>query len=452
MTDGVPPVTVHILSGSRQGVTLVFRQERVAIGRHPECQLRFDPGQDLQVSGRHAALTWTERGWTITDLGSSNGTYLNGAVLNESHRLAEGDEVRLGGDGPRLMVSLGDPASPHPDAATGGGVTQRIKAAVARQTMGLRVITGTVLLVSVLAVAWSLWSAGGQRRAWSEERDRLTSQVDSLLAEGQTSRLDLESVVATLADSLDRARSEVTALRDRLARAEPPSGGRDSGEVARLRQQLEAALVRLERQQLAASLDFESIRRRTEPAVAMIWSERADGSVSTGTALSVGSEGDLLTNRHVVTDATGPGRRLAVQYAGSRQVWRAVVTDVHDEVDLAWARADGIEGGTPLMDRFNQRTDTLAAGSPLAIIGFPHGGQPGTDDAGERRRAVVSAGILLGQDENEIRIQGYGAEGASGSPVLDRDGQVIGIVFGGTMESDGQVLLAVPIAWARQRP
>lgn len=452
MTDGASPVTVHILSGSRQGVTLVFREDPVTIGRHPDCHLRFDPGQDLQVSGRHAALVRSPGGWSVTDLGSSNGTYLNGTAVAEAHPVSDGDQIRLGRNGPRLQVALGDPASPHPDLTAEGGVTRRVRAAVARQTVLLRTITGAAVLLAVLVVGVNLWSMRGQRLVWSEERDRLTQQVDSLLRSSQVSRIALEAVVANLADSLRDARADVTSLRDRLADVQPPSGGRDSDEVSALRRQLQAALVRLERQQLAASLDFDGIRRRTEPAVAMIWSEWGDGSVSTGTALSVGSDGTLLTNRHVVTDDDGPGRRLAVQYAGSSQVWRADVVDVHDRVDLAWARAAGIRGATPLVDRFNPRLDTLPVGSPVAILGFPLGGQPGTDAPGERRRAVVSAGILLGHGEHEIRIQGYGAEGASGSPVMDRDGQVIGIVYGGVAESGGEVLLAVPIAWAQARP
>ncbi|NNM35077.1 MAG: hypothetical protein HKO53_18515, partial [Gemmatimonadetes bacterium] len=348
--------------------------------------------------------------------------------------------------------ALGDPASPHPDLIHGGGVTRRIKAAVARQTVLLRAITAAAVLLSVLVVVVNLWSTRGQRQAWSEERDLLTSRVDSLLTASETSRLSLETMVANLADSLGDAQVEVTTLRDRLARVSPPAGGRDTDEVAELRRQLQAALVRLERQQLAASLDFEGIRRRTEPMVAMIWSEWGDGSVTTGTALSVGRDGTLLTNRHVVTDGGGAARRLAVQYAGSSQVWRADVLGVHNGVDLAWAKAAGIQGGTPMMDRFNPRLDTLPIGSPVAILGFPLGGQPGTDAAGERRRAVISAGVLVGHDASEIRIQGYGAAGASGSPVMDRDGQVIGIVYGGATGSGGEVLLAVPIARAGERP
>ncbi len=41
-------------------------------------------------------------------------------------------------------------------------------------------------------------------------------------------------------------------------------------------------------------------------------------------------------------------------------------------------------------------------------------------------------------------IQGYGATGASGSPVLDGDGRVVGVVFGGRDAGDGHRLLVVP--------
>jgi len=451
VTEGSSQIWIRILSGSRTGIELTFRDTRVAIGRHPECQLRFDPGQDLQVSARHAAFVRGPTGWTVEDLGSRNGTFLNGSPIGTPQLLADGDEIRLGADGPLLEISLTGLYSPRPKAQ-GGVTTQRIRAAVATQTSRLRAVLAVTSVAAVTVVAGTFWARERDRQRWATDRDSLTGQVDSLLRVTEAPGPDLEAVVSVLADSLQSAREEAQGLRDRLAAIPPPSTQADSREVDELRRRLQDALVRLERQQLAASLDFEEIRRRTEPAVAMIWSEWSDGTVSTGTALSIESGGLLLTNRHVVEGPGGPGRRLAVQFAGSSQVWRGTLVDTHEEVDLGWVRTEGIVGQTPVLDRFNHRLDTLAMGSPVAIVGFPHGGRPGTDAPGARRRAVVSAGVLLGSSDVEIRIQGYGAEGASGSPVVDRDGQVIGLVYGATLEDGGEVLLAVPIAWADRRP
>ena len=47
---------ITFLSGSRAGQTSIFSQPHVTIGRHPQCELQFDPEADLDVSSRHATI------------------------------------------------------------------------------------------------------------------------------------------------------------------------------------------------------------------------------------------------------------------------------------------------------------------------------------------------------------------------------------------------------------
>jgi S1-C subfamily serine protease len=44
-----------------------------------------------------------------------------------------------------------------------------------------------------------------------------------------------------------------------------------------------------------------------------------------------------------------------------------------------------------------------------------------------------------------IQLDSYGAEGASGSPVFNRDGKVIGLVYGGQRGSNGRIVFLTPI-------
>ena len=49
------------------------------------------------ASGRHAQLLMDVQGnFTLTDLGSTNGTYVNGTLLASAQRLRSGDVVRIG--------------------------------------------------------------------------------------------------------------------------------------------------------------------------------------------------------------------------------------------------------------------------------------------------------------------------------------------------------------------
>jgi len=82
---------------------------RLRFGRHPECEVSFDPQRDIDASSRHAELRQVDAGWVLVDLGSSNGTYVDG------HRVTETPVVRnipvaveFGPGGPRIRLFVGD--------------------------------------------------------------------------------------------------------------------------------------------------------------------------------------------------------------------------------------------------------------------------------------------------------------------------------------------------------
>ena len=65
----------------------------VRIGRGPGATLRM---ADVSVSRFHAELRHVEDGWMLRDLGSLNGTYLNGLRITTPVRVRAGDHVRFG--------------------------------------------------------------------------------------------------------------------------------------------------------------------------------------------------------------------------------------------------------------------------------------------------------------------------------------------------------------------
>src|SRR5262245_66634790 len=91
-----------VLSGARAGQTSVFSQAYICIGRHPQCELQFDPDKDLDVSSRHAAVALDGLMYVLRDLGSTNGTFVNGQRLTTDHVLATKDVVRFGQQGPEV--------------------------------------------------------------------------------------------------------------------------------------------------------------------------------------------------------------------------------------------------------------------------------------------------------------------------------------------------------------
>jgi pSer/pThr/pTyr-binding forkhead associated (FHA) protein len=74
------------------GDPIPLLKETLVIGRRESCDicLRFP-----NVSGRHCELNFEDGIWSIRDLGSTNGTKVNGTLVKQ-HRLRDGDEITLG--------------------------------------------------------------------------------------------------------------------------------------------------------------------------------------------------------------------------------------------------------------------------------------------------------------------------------------------------------------------
>ena len=82
---------VWTLSGRRP---VELEADRYTVGKDDQNDLVVD--SDPTVSRLHAVLERFPAGWCVTDLGSSNGTFLNGERIWAQQRLRHGDEVRVG--------------------------------------------------------------------------------------------------------------------------------------------------------------------------------------------------------------------------------------------------------------------------------------------------------------------------------------------------------------------
>src|SRR5215469_12317020 len=84
----------------------------IAIGRAPSCDIVLEG--DQLASRRHALFRSRSDGYTVVDLGSSNGTYINDLEIREAVLLHEGDHISIGGH--ELIYST-SPAGPHASLA-----------------------------------------------------------------------------------------------------------------------------------------------------------------------------------------------------------------------------------------------------------------------------------------------------------------------------------------------
>ena len=89
---GKGPALVVRSGGGRAGESFFPSGERTLIGRSPECDVFLD---DVTVSRKHAELVRDGETFTISDLGSLNGTFVNRKRI-ESAELEDDDEVQIG--------------------------------------------------------------------------------------------------------------------------------------------------------------------------------------------------------------------------------------------------------------------------------------------------------------------------------------------------------------------
>jgi pSer/pThr/pTyr-binding forkhead associated (FHA) protein len=78
--------------GPSAGSRFLLDTEVVTAGRHPDSEIFLD---DVTVSRRHAEFRRTAGGFTVADVGSLNGTYVNRDRIDEV-ALQGGDEVQIG--------------------------------------------------------------------------------------------------------------------------------------------------------------------------------------------------------------------------------------------------------------------------------------------------------------------------------------------------------------------
>lgn len=462
---------IKILTGTRQGHTEVFSKPYLGLGRHPASDIQFDPERELEVSARHAALIKQNVHWYVRDLGSRNGTLVNGHKISGDVTLDDTDQIKLGPDGPTIEFRLvpddtpdgivarasraSAPQAVRPlDATIGPGgrarasTTSRIRVEVGRQTKKLQVVVGTLAVVLVAAAAAFLVYSRQLERVREQAIAAMQSRTDSILREAESAVRTLQGQVEGLAQALRQSQIEVESLQLRLATARR-SG--DAGQVDLLQRELADVTQVLRYQQAAATVDYRGIVDANQRAIGMLYVEFGPGHVFTGTAFAVRPDGTMLTNRHVVTGENGQRRpvRMGVQFADSDQFFPAQLVAVSDEVDLAVIKVT-VRGGVPTVAGLNAQPDTVRQGDPVAIIGFPLGTDLPMSASGSRTilRTTFTAGTVSKVLAERLQIDGYGAQGSSGSPIFDRGGQVVGILFGGQPGSEGRIVYSVPATYA----
>ncbi|SIS47117.1 S1C family serine protease [Salimicrobium flavidum] len=170
----------------------------------------------------------------------------------------------------------------------------------------------------------------------------------------------------------------------------------------------------------------EDVREYKESVVVV------EAGQSKGTGFSYTSDGKILTNHHVIEG----GERISVSFE-EQGLYAAEVVEEYEAIDLAVLEVE--EQGLPHLDladkaEIEERPPITFIGNPLRFIRIANEGE------------VIGERSLDSWEEKVMVLDAPVYRGNSGSPVINEDGEVIGVVFA-TLNTDenGKVGLAVPI-------
>ena len=115
-SDGGTTLKLKVTAGAAVGTEILVEDEFV-IGRLAEGDGNL--GSDIELSREHAKIAPTPSGeWRIEDLGSTNGTMVNGRRIGVPEILYPGDQIEMGGT--TLVVQVSAPAPPSPEVVEAG--------------------------------------------------------------------------------------------------------------------------------------------------------------------------------------------------------------------------------------------------------------------------------------------------------------------------------------------
>src|SRR5215475_10540052 len=166
--------------------------------------------------------------------------------------------------------------------------------------------------------------------------------------------------------------------------------------------------------------DFSSLYEAASPAVVQISTDEGSGS-----GFLITPFGHIATNYHVVRNS----RYLAVQFHDGRRV-KADVIAVNTKYDLALIKVNStlVKGVQPLQLLPQEKDGTLKVGIPVVALGSPL-----------NQKFLMTQGILSKVDDDTMLGDFLLQAGNSGGPLLNIDGQVVGVNTFGESSISGAV-------------
>lgn len=168
-------------------------------------------------------------------------------------------------------------------------------------------------------------------------------------------------------------------------------------------------------------LSNAELAQRVKPALAQIAATHSDGNTYGGTGFIVSSDGLMVTNRHVIGDASTVTVRILTS-GGQTQTLIGQVLGRGILADLAVIR---LPGGRSYPTLTLANSDTVVQGDEISAWGYPLGNFLGSDPT--LSKGIISSTNRVFDDTKYLQTDAAIAPGNSGGPVVDRFGRAVGV-------------------------
>ncbi len=443
-------MVVEILSGARAGRRFEFDDPSIIrLGRHPDSDVAFDPQSDLDASSRHAELRREGAAFVLHDLGSANGTRLDGGAACKRAELESGAVVEFGAGGPRCRFLLGDAPA------------RAITPPVASTRYGGRVGQSTVarMISDALADARAK-GGGGAGKSTTFMRSLVHASVARSTRTFKIAVIALSTALVALglflAITLRRAGRSEEVIRQELLKTMAEQRSSDSETIRGKLAELNAELGRAR-----AAHGGRAIARASRDGVYLVAVRGTDGAEEGFCTAFAVAPHDLATNAHCVvlaTDLRKRGGRIAVVKNGDGKTRFEVVRMRRSPGYVPGGARISVDVGLLHVDEALPQLATLAPrealtqlqpGDVIYTLGFPGrlaetGAPEATFVEGVIGRITRLDGEAGGPDDATlIQHSAFTSGGTSGSPIFDVEGRVIAVNAGGYME-DGELKVRDP--------